>query len=155
MSMYVFSPQIMDGLRFQFHKQFSEFTKRHPDFVTNGGTTSLFAHSLGSVMAYDLLHETCAARGVEHKEPPESLLGAQPVSRYESFRTERLSSDESPKALDLKSAGQGGVRFTAGVESSESSLRSDLSPSTYDEPGMRAGGGGRGGGREGRREDRK
>ena len=45
------------------HKQYNEFMKRNPNF---NGTVSIFAHSLGSVMVYDLLLETCKDRGVEH-----------------------------------------------------------------------------------------
>ena len=30
---------------------------------------SVFAHSLGSVMTYDLLHETCLANGIRHADP--------------------------------------------------------------------------------------
>ena len=113
----------MDGLRFQLHKQFTEFTKRHPDFLTSGGTISLFAHSLGSVMAFDLLHETCQAQGVKHEEPPESLQGAQPVPS---------------KAVEVKSPWQGGgVAFTATARSPESTIQlgAHSSPAGRDEPG--------------------
>ncbi len=131
--MFLFPPQIMDGLRFQIHKQYNEFIKRHPDFQPSG-TISLFAHSLGSVMVFDLLQETCEARGVPHEEPPECLLAGQPVSGYESFKGP--PQEGASKALDMQGSGRGGVRFTAGVESSESSLRSDLSPLGEDEPGV-------------------
>ena len=45
--------------------------KRNPHF---DGTVSVFAHSLGSVLVYDLLLETCEAMGIEHSdiEPPKS-----------------------------------------------------------------------------------
>ena len=57
--------QIMDGLRFSINKQYSEFMKRNPNF---SGTVSVFAHSLGSVLVYDLLLETCEERGVQHSD---------------------------------------------------------------------------------------
>lgn len=38
--------------------------RRNTDFISNGGTVSLFGHSLGSVMCYDLLHETCHIKGL-------------------------------------------------------------------------------------------
>ena len=55
----------MDGLRFSIHKQYSEFMKRNPHFT---GTVSVFAHSLGSVLMYDLLMETCEEKGVQHSD---------------------------------------------------------------------------------------
>jgi phospholipase DDHD1 len=60
-----YGPEIMDGLRFSIHKQYSEFMKRNPHF---SGTVSVFAHSLGSVLVYDLLQETCEERGVQHSD---------------------------------------------------------------------------------------
>ena len=59
----------MDGLRFSLHKQYDEFMKRNPHF---DGTVSVFAHSLGSVLVYDILLETCEVMGIEHSdiEPP-------------------------------------------------------------------------------------
>lgn len=77
--------------------------QRHPTFLSNGGTISILAHSLGSVMTYDLLHETCAALGVKHNEP--SLSGL-------------------PRSVELKERDDS-VVFTAGLFSPESSLRSD------------------------------
>ena len=53
----------MDGLSFTIHKQYNEFMKRNPSF---SGTVSVFAHSLGSVMVYDLLRETCEVMGIDH-----------------------------------------------------------------------------------------
>ena len=63
--------QIMDGVRFSLHKQYNEFMKRNPNF---DGTVSVFAHSLGSVLVYDLLLETCEVMGVDHSDidPPKS-----------------------------------------------------------------------------------
>ena len=57
--------QIMDGLRFSIHKQYNEFMKRNPHF---NGTVNVFAHSLGSVLMYDLLLETCDEMGVDHSD---------------------------------------------------------------------------------------
>ena len=35
------------------------------------------AHSLGSVMAYDLLRDTCSAQGIKHEDSSEDMLGPQ------------------------------------------------------------------------------
>lgn len=89
--------------------------QRHPTFLSNGGTISILAHSLGSVMTYDLLHETCAALGVKHNEP--SLSGV-------------------PRSVELKERDDS-VVFTAGLLSPESSLRSDQpSQAEFDNPGQ-------------------
>ena len=57
----------------QLNKKYSEFIRRHPNFVSNGGTVSLFGHSLGSVMCFDLLYETGLARGLIDKGQPQLL----------------------------------------------------------------------------------
>lgn len=89
--------------------------QRHPTFLSNGGTISILAHSLGSVMTYDLLHETCAALGVKHNEP--SLSGP-------------------PRSVELKERDDS-VVFTAGLLSPESSLRSDQPlQAGFDNPGQ-------------------
>lgn len=43
-----------------------------------GGAVSIFAHSLGSVMTFDLLHETSLANRIIHDNPPPRL--PRPVS---------------------------------------------------------------------------
>ena len=35
---------------------------RHPRYLIDGGTVSLFGHSLGSVICYDLMYNTCKAQ---------------------------------------------------------------------------------------------
>lgn len=70
---------MLDGLRWQLHKLFDEFIRRHPCFVQSGGSVSLFGHSLGSVMCYDLLHETACVQGLLSPTvpaPPPSGTGA-------------------------------------------------------------------------------
>jgi len=127
--------QILDGLRFTIHKQFMEFMKRHPTFLSNGGTISILAHSLGSVLTYDLLYETCAAFGVEHDEPPDCVLGPQPSGNASGSKSK--SGSGLPRKVELKEVSDS-VVFTAGLQSPESSLQSDqpMSPqSGYDEPG--------------------
>lgn len=57
----------MDGFRWQLNKKYKDFIHHHPDFINNGGTISLFAHSLGSVLSYDLMYETCEAKGLINK----------------------------------------------------------------------------------------
>lgn len=57
-------PKILDGLRWQLHKKHKDFMLRNDTFISSGGTVSLFAHSLGSVMCYDLLIETCRTKGL-------------------------------------------------------------------------------------------
>ena len=51
--------QILNGLKTALQKQYNEFIRRNPHFVSNGGTVSVIAHSLGSVMLYDILREKC------------------------------------------------------------------------------------------------
>lgn len=74
----------MDGLRFTIHKQYKEFMKRNPNF---SGTVSVFAHSLGSVMVYDLLLETCKEKGVEHLDIQPSETGGESFSMTYSGTT--------------------------------------------------------------------
>jgi phospholipase DDHD1 len=79
-----YHPEILDGLRFQLHKKYDEFMHRNPNFLANGGTISLFAHSLGSVICYDLMYETCFIRGlVPHsmytKSPSDETDGCSPL----------------------------------------------------------------------------
>lgn len=127
--------QILDGLRFTIHKQFMEFMKRHPTFLSNGGTISILAHSLGSVLTYDLLYETCTALGVEHDEPPDCVLGPQPSGNASVSKSK--SGSGLPRKVELKDVSDS-VVFTAGLQSPESSLQSDqpMSPqSGNDEPG--------------------
>ena len=52
-------PQILNGLKTALQRQYDEFMRRHPHFLSNGGTVSVIAHSLGSVMLYDILREKC------------------------------------------------------------------------------------------------
>ena len=121
----------MDGLRFALHKQYGEFTKRHPEFLSNGGTISFFAHSLGSVMVYDLLHETCEVEGIKHEDPPECILGPQPTSSsFGSIPGSRSAGLESgrPKAVEM--TGVSGVRFNAALQSPESSVPMDTNSPT-------------------------
>ncbi len=51
--------QILNGLKTALQKQYNEFISRHPHFLASGGTVSVIAHSLGSVMLYDILREKC------------------------------------------------------------------------------------------------
>ncbi len=57
------------------NKKFNEFTRRHPSFLQDGGTISFFGHSLGSVMCYDLMCETCEARGLVDKRDSIPIRG--------------------------------------------------------------------------------
>ena len=36
---------------------------------------TIFAHSLGSVMTYDLLHESCRANNIRHGDPVPQMVG--------------------------------------------------------------------------------
>ena len=90
--------QIMDGLRFSIHKQYSEFMKRNPHF---SGTVSVFAHSLGSVLVYDLLQETCEERGVQHSDIQPNTGG-----HLELVNTKfRLAATKNSKSMRLRTEG--------------------------------------------------
>ena len=107
--------------------------KRQPTFLSNGGTISILAHSLGSVLTYDLLQETCAALGVEHDEPPDCVLGPQSIGMASGSKT----NSGLPRKVEVKEVSDS-VVFRAGLQSPESSLLSDqpMSPqSRIDEPG--------------------
>lgn len=49
--------QIKESLRFSMNKHFLQVLERFPDFISQGGKFSIFAHSLGSIIAYDILSE--------------------------------------------------------------------------------------------------
>ena len=70
---------MLDGLRWQLHKLFDKFMSRHPGYLQSGGNISLFGHSLGSVMCYDLLHETAYVEGL--------MSGTVPAPMPSSNRT--------------------------------------------------------------------
>jgi len=52
--------QILDGLAMRINHQYKLFMDRQPDYIENGGVFSVAAHSLGSVIIYDILslHKT-------------------------------------------------------------------------------------------------
>ncbi|KAM7535540.1 hypothetical protein Aperf_G00000103764 [Anoplocephala perfoliata] len=57
--MYYTSPlyryEINQSLRLELNRLYSLFCERHPYFEANGGKVSILAHSLGCVIAYDLI----------------------------------------------------------------------------------------------------
>ena len=71
--------KILDGLRWQLHKKHNEFMSRNDSFISSGGTVSLFAHSLGSVMCYDLLIETCRMKGLLTDYTESSKMEVDPI----------------------------------------------------------------------------
>ena len=50
-----FFPQIIDGVRDELNRMYEKFCERNPSFLENGGKVSIVAHSLGSVITYDIL----------------------------------------------------------------------------------------------------
>ena len=50
-----FSLQIIDGVRDEMNRLYNMFCSRNPSFLEKGGKISILAHSLGSVIAYDIL----------------------------------------------------------------------------------------------------
>ncbi|ELT99325.1 hypothetical protein CAPTEDRAFT_197144 [Capitella teleta] len=46
---------ITQGLQTELNRLYLEFCQRHPYFEANGGKVSILAHSLGSVIAYDII----------------------------------------------------------------------------------------------------
>ena len=108
---------------------------RHPDFLSSGGTVSVFAHSLGSVMIYDLLLETCEAMGVG---PSSNASVCDSSQQFHSSTSTVSGSGMGP--IEVKDDGNGSsVKFIAGVSSPESSMTMEVSPSSQgvDEPGKR------------------
>ncbi|XP_019858671.1 PREDICTED: phospholipase DDHD1-like isoform X1 [Amphimedon queenslandica] len=107
-----FGPEILDGLRWQLHKKYDEFIRRNPDFISNNGTVSMFAHSLGSVMCYDLMYETCHINGLlERKErdctPMEVDLTDHPFKnesdeKFEELQKLRIRVAELESELGIK-----------------------------------------------------
>ena len=127
--------QILDGLKFQLHKQYSAFMKHHPHFLLNGGTVSIIGHSLGSVITYDLLLHTAECMGVDltSGETPTSPSNSPSLSKSTMAVASSFSrpSENGPKAVQLGDrkagggGGGGGVRFDPSVASPEASLRLD------------------------------
>ena len=101
--------QILNGLKTALQKQYDEFMRRHPHFLSSGGTVSVIAHSLGSVMMYDLLREKC-----ELDPEIKSIICSS---------SSRLSSNSSMSAAGSVAGGGGGrvrgVEFTVGSTSDE------------------------------------
>lgn len=103
--------QIRDGLRFAIHKQYTEFIRRHPLFLSEGGTVSLLAHSLGTVISYDLLLDTCEAREIPHVD-----IGGFPQQMKEKSPSEKnKTSTEGSSPIEL--GGRSGVVFKSAVSS--------------------------------------
>ena len=50
-----FSLQIIDGVRDEMNRLYNMFCSRNPSFLEKGGKISILAHSLGSVIAFDIL----------------------------------------------------------------------------------------------------
>ena len=137
--------QILDGLKFQLHKQYSAFMKHHPHFLSNGGTVSIIGHSLGSVITYDLLLHTAECMGVDVSsgETPPTSAGNSPSLSKPTMAVGASSSrasGKSRKAVQLGDGkaggaggdggggggrGGGGVRFDPSVASLEASLKLD------------------------------
>ncbi|XP_038074819.1 phospholipase DDHD1-like [Patiria miniata] len=51
----LYRSEIVKGLHLQLCRLYSLFCSRNPGFEPNGGKVSIFAHSLGSVIVYDIL----------------------------------------------------------------------------------------------------
>ena len=73
---------------------------------------SVFAHSVGSVMVYDLLHDTCLANNIRHVNPVPLLVGQSlPVKidvnegvkcdQYAQFGTEKTEKESSGSGNSL------------------------------------------------------
>ena len=92
-------------------KQYQKFISHHPHFHSCGGTVSVMAHSLGSVLTYDLLHQTCEGKGISHAEP-------SPEPEYEAFPPFHSSSGEG---------GGGGSPSSPVKKSSSVELQDDAS----------------------------
>lgn len=46
---------MVKSLIHEMNKSYNLFVKRHPEFLRNGGKVSIFGHSLGSVLMFDIL----------------------------------------------------------------------------------------------------
>ena len=52
---YPIISKIIDGVRDELNRLYEKFCARNPSFVENSGKVSIVSHSLGSVIAYDIL----------------------------------------------------------------------------------------------------
>ncbi|XP_064389425.1 phospholipase DDHD1-like isoform X1 [Halichondria panicea] len=126
-----FGPEIRDGLRFALHKQYAEFIKRHPTFLAEGGTVSILGHSLGSVISYDLLLETCEARGIPHYQSSPAGGFTPSVPDATQGIPSKGASRDRPANTDVKLVGgSGGVAFTK-VRASPPPAYTEEPDSTY------------------------
>lgn len=50
-----YGPEMIDGLYLQMTLLYNKFEQRNPNYVNEGGKFSIMAHSLGSVLMYDVL----------------------------------------------------------------------------------------------------
>ena len=64
---------------------------RHPQFLANGGTVSLFGHSLGSVICYDIMYNTSTSMTTTSTPP------TAPAHRS-ATATQQQESTDSPMA---------------------------------------------------------
>lgn len=51
----LYRSEITHGLQSELNRLYSMFCARHPYFEANGGRVSIIAHSLGSVITYDII----------------------------------------------------------------------------------------------------
>ena len=76
------------------------------------------AHSLGSVMAYDLLHQTCESMGIDHCNPADShdyknaSSGPVKVTLDEGVRFKAGMGDPEPDRAAMESEEQTGKSVT-------------------------------------------
>ena len=137
--------QILDGLKFQLHKQYGAFMKHHPHFLSNGGTVSIIGHSLGSVITYDLLLHTAECMGgldsTSGGETPTSTSTNNSPSLSKSAGSSSRVREKGSRAVQLgdgKTGGVGGgggrgggVRFDPSLDTS---LSLSLSGGNEEEP---------------------
>lgn len=64
--------QLLHGLQRELNRLYDMFCVRHPYFEVTGGKVSIIAHSLGSVIAYDI------------------ITGWKPVGLYDQYVSETL-----------------------------------------------------------------
>ena len=80
-----FCESVLESVTAQIDDLYHKFNGVHPDFLSNGGKWSLVGHSLGSVIAWDLLsilkdssdHKPNEQHGVQVASETEDLIGYQ------------------------------------------------------------------------------
>eukprot|EP00055_Hartaetosiga_balthica_P017222 m.114059 g.114059 ORF g.114059 m.114059 type:complete len:723 (+) comp9272_c0_seq12:66-2234(+) len=105
----MYSQDLMDAVAFQLNSTYEKFLVRHPNYLKRNGQFSIFAHSLGSVLAYelvlqqDLYRENVADAEVEGIERFSSALREQfNIRRREQVEINSQEAEDTAQLLYSK-----------------------------------------------------